>query len=156
MALMLSSPPKVIQEMKKFATLRKGTQVMHALPTFEAIEHYARAADSEIISIPLTSAFAHDLGRMLAAITPSTALVYICNPNNPTASLTPRKDLEAFIAKLIGLALSRGTAVEDIASSQNFASRVKVAGPKIALAGSDEEVDSLTITGTLAVLQNWE
>jgi len=27
-------------------------------------------------------------------------LVYICNPNNPTASLTPRKDLETFISKL--------------------------------------------------------
>jgi histidinol-phosphate aminotransferase len=27
-------------------------------------------------------------------------LVYICNPNNPTGSLTPRKDLEAFLRKL--------------------------------------------------------
>jgi len=26
--------------------------------------------------------------------------VYICNPNNPTASLTPRQDIEAFLAKL--------------------------------------------------------
>ena len=30
----------------------------------------------------------------------STTLVYICNPNNPTASLTPRKDIENFISKL--------------------------------------------------------
>jgi histidinol-phosphate aminotransferase len=27
-------------------------------------------------------------------------LVYICNPNNPTGSITPRKDLESFIRKL--------------------------------------------------------
>jgi len=26
--------------------------------------------------------------------------VYVCNPNNPTASLTPRRDLETFIGKL--------------------------------------------------------
>src|SRR5215472_10853877 len=34
---------------------------------------------------------------MLARAGASTTLVYIRNPNNPTASLTPRKDLEAFI-----------------------------------------------------------
>jgi histidinol-phosphate aminotransferase len=37
---------------------------------------------------------------MQARISASTTLVYICNPNNPTASLTPRKDLESFIGKL--------------------------------------------------------
>jgi histidinol-phosphate aminotransferase len=74
--------------------------VIHASPTFEAIEHYARAVDAEVVSVPLTPAFAHDINRMLAALTPSTKLVYVCNPNNPTASLTPRKELEAFIAKL--------------------------------------------------------
>jgi histidinol-phosphate aminotransferase len=30
----------------------------------------------------------------------ATGLVYIVNPNNPTGTLTPRKDIEAFIAKL--------------------------------------------------------
>ncbi len=37
---------------------------------------------------------------MLAHANASTTLVYICNPNNPTASLTPRKDLEDFISNL--------------------------------------------------------
>jgi histidinol-phosphate aminotransferase len=82
------------------AVLGPGKQVIRAWPTFEAMEHYARALDAEVLSVPLNAAFAHDVDRMLAAVTPSTALVYICNPNNPTASLTPRKDLEAFIAKL--------------------------------------------------------
>src|SRR6266704_5338242 len=68
--------------------------------TFEAIEHYARAADSDVISVRLTSAFAHDLDGMLAGASASRTLVYICNPNNPTASLTPRKGLENFISKL--------------------------------------------------------
>lgn len=30
----------------------------------------------------------------------ATTLIYICNPNNPTGALNPRKDLEAFIQKL--------------------------------------------------------
>ncbi|PYV77897.1 MAG: hypothetical protein DMG96_09740, partial [Acidobacteria bacterium] len=66
----------------------------------EAIEHYARAAGSEAISVRLTSGFVHDLDAMLARATASTTLVYICNPNNPTATLTPRKDVENFITKL--------------------------------------------------------
>jgi histidinol-phosphate aminotransferase len=36
----------------------------------------------------------------LASLIQVTALVYVCNPNNPTASLTSRKDLERFISKL--------------------------------------------------------
>jgi histidinol-phosphate aminotransferase len=37
---------------------------------------------------------------MLARTDASTGLVYLCNPNNPTGSLTPRKDLESFINRL--------------------------------------------------------
>ena len=83
-----------------FAFLGSGKQLIQASPTFEAIERYARAAGSEVISVRLTPAFAHDLTGMLARASASTALVYICNPNNPTASLTPRKDLENFISRL--------------------------------------------------------
>jgi len=82
------------------AFLGRGKQLIHASPTFEAIEHYAASVDSEVIAVPLTSAFAHDLDAMLGRVGASTAVVYICNPNNPTASITPRKDLETFISKL--------------------------------------------------------
>jgi histidinol-phosphate aminotransferase len=82
------------------AFLGRGKQLLCASPTFEAIEHYAASVDSEIIPVPLTSAFAHDLEAMLGRVGSSTGLVYICNPNNPTASLTPRKDLETFISKI--------------------------------------------------------
>jgi histidinol-phosphate aminotransferase len=89
-----------VLRMAASAFLRKDSQLIHASPTFQAIEHYARGADSQVIAIPLNPAFAHDLDRMLAAVSPSTTLIYVCNPNNPTGSLTPRKDLESFIAKL--------------------------------------------------------
>ena len=89
-----------ILRMAAFAFLGSGKQLIQASPTFEAIEHYARVAGSEAIFVPLAPSFAHDLDGMLARAGASTTLVYICNPNNPTASLTPRKDLEAFISKL--------------------------------------------------------
>src|SRR5919205_705733 len=74
--------------------------MLQSTPTFEALEFYARSVGAEVISLPLTHEFAHDLQGMLAKIASSTGLVYICNPNNPTGSITPRKGLEEFISQL--------------------------------------------------------
>lgn len=82
------------------AFLGPGKKLIMAAPTFEAIDHYAGVVNAEVIKIPLAANFSHDLGAMLRAAGPDTGLVYICNPNNPTANLTPRKDLEDFISKL--------------------------------------------------------
>ena len=82
--------------------LGPGKQLIQASPTFESMDHYARSAGAEVISVPLTATFAHDLDAMLVRTGTSSTLVYICNPNNPTASLTPRSDIESFIGKLPG------------------------------------------------------
>jgi len=82
------------------AFLGPGKKLIVPTPTFEAIGEYANATGAEIKKIPLTSTYAHDLDAILAQAASAPSLIYICNPNNPTASLTPRKDLEAFITKL--------------------------------------------------------
>lgn len=82
------------------AFLDKDRQLIQANPTFEALEQYAHALGAEVISLPLTGKFAHDLEGMRQRISAKTGLVYICNPNNPTASLTPRADLEDFLKHL--------------------------------------------------------
>lgn len=89
-----------ILRMAAFAFLGSGKRLIQAAPTFEAIGDYARATSAEVISVPLTPRFSHDLDGMQKQVTASTTLVYICNPNNPTASLTPRNDLDTFIGKL--------------------------------------------------------
>ena len=66
-------------------------------PTFEAILEYSKANGAEVVKVPLTKSFAHDLPKMSAAA--KNGLVYICNPNNPTASITPKNDLRGFIEK---------------------------------------------------------
>jgi histidinol-phosphate aminotransferase len=71
-----------------------------AQPTFEFMGICARQAGAEVIAIPLTRNYSHDLDVMLARSDAATGLVYICNPNNPTGSLTRRTDIEAFLAKL--------------------------------------------------------
>ena len=77
-----------------------GKKLVQASPTFEALGAYARAGGAEVVRVPLDQNSAHDLDAMLAACESGAGLVYICNPNTPTASLTPRSDLETFLKKL--------------------------------------------------------
>jgi histidinol-phosphate aminotransferase len=77
-----------------------GTQngkLVAADPTFEAIINNASANGAEVGKIPLTTSFTHDLPKMLAAA--KGGLIYVCNPNNPTASITSKDELHDFIAK---------------------------------------------------------
>jgi histidinol-phosphate aminotransferase len=72
-------------------------KLVAADPTFEAILKNATANGAEVVKVPLTSSFAHDLSKMLAAA--KGGLIYVCNPNNPTASITPKNELRDFIQK---------------------------------------------------------
>lgn len=89
-----------ILRMAAQAFLGTGKKLVQASPTFEALEHYARPTGAGVAAVPLTASFAHDLDAMLGHAASSSALVYICNPNNPTGSITPRKDIENFLGKL--------------------------------------------------------
>lgn len=74
-----------------------GRPVVMPSPTFEAIGRYTRAAGGEVLSVPLTADHRHDAAKMLEAAR-YAGLVYVCNPNNPTGSVTP--DLRSFLARL--------------------------------------------------------
>src|SRR5205807_1549045 len=72
-------------------------KLVAADPTFEAILNNATANGAEVVKVPLTSSFAHDLPKMVGAA--KGGLIYVCNPNNPTASITPKDELRDFIAR---------------------------------------------------------
>lgn len=76
-----------------------GKKLVVGNPTFEAILAHAHTAQADVVKIDLTSDYAHDLPQMLAAAS-DAGLVYICNPNNPTASITPKDQIRAFLAKV--------------------------------------------------------
>ena len=89
-----------ILAMAALAFLKPGKKLVQAAPTFPSLGKVAQAAGVEVASVPLNKRYEHDLGGMLDATRTSTGLVYIVNPNNPTGTITPRKDIEAFISKL--------------------------------------------------------
>jgi histidinol-phosphate aminotransferase len=75
-------------------------KLVMASPTFEVLGKSAEAMGAQVVRVPLTKDFAHDVSAMREQLGEDGGLVYICNPNNPTASLTPRKDLDGLISKL--------------------------------------------------------
>ena len=49
------------------------------------------------MQVPLTKNYAHDVRAMLAA-SPTPGLFYICNPNNPSGTVTSKEDIEYLVA----------------------------------------------------------
>ena len=67
-------------------------------PGYEAGERAAKFIGAQTINVPLRKGtWDHDVKAMLAAH-PSPGIFYVCNPNNPTGTLTSRADIEWLLA----------------------------------------------------------
>jgi len=80
--------------------LGSGKKLIQASPTCPALGKFAQAGGVQVVNVPINKMYQHDLDAMLARVSDSAGLIYICNPNNPTGTLTPRRDIESFIRKL--------------------------------------------------------
>ncbi|HUE87960.1 MAG TPA: histidinol-phosphate transaminase [Vicinamibacterales bacterium] len=75
-----------------------GARLVLPDPTFEHVEQYARPFGIDIVKVPLRPDGSHDLDGMRAAARGGDAsLVFVCNPNNPTGTLTSCDDVESWI-----------------------------------------------------------
>jgi histidinol-phosphate aminotransferase len=75
-------------------------QLVAAEPTFEAVTYYAEVSRAKAVKVPLTSDFRHDLPAMASAAANGCGLVYVCNPNNPTATINTRDEFSDFLSKV--------------------------------------------------------
>jgi histidinol-phosphate aminotransferase len=89
-----------ILRMAAVAFCSAAKPLVMALPSFEALGMYAARNGTQSIKVPLRSDYAHDVEQMVVKAKQGAGLVYICNPNNPTGSLTPRKEIEQLISGL--------------------------------------------------------
>jgi len=67
-------------------------------PGYESPMSAARFIGAEVIRVPLLKdkGYAHDVKAMAAV--KNAGLIYICNPNNPTGTMTPRADIDWLVA----------------------------------------------------------
>jgi histidinol-phosphate aminotransferase len=69
-----------------------GRNLIAGNPTYEAAGRAAQISGAKTIQTALTSTYAHDV-KALAAADPNAGVIYLCNPNNPTGTITSREDI---------------------------------------------------------------
>jgi len=75
-----------------------NTPLIIAEPTFEDISDYQDTMPFEVVAVPLKKDLQHDVGRMREVASKRPSVVYFCNPNNPTGTITSSADIDAWIA----------------------------------------------------------
>jgi len=67
-------------------------------PGYEAGARAAQFIGAKVVRVPLMAEnkYIHDVKKMAAV--PNAGLIYICNPNNPTGTITPKADIEWLVA----------------------------------------------------------
>jgi histidinol-phosphate aminotransferase len=91
----IGSTPPLCLSVLAFTSPQKS--FVTADPSFEVGMMMAEIAGARVVKVPLTKTYGHDVKAMLAAA-PDGGVFYICNPNNPTGTLTPHSDIEYLVA----------------------------------------------------------
>lgn len=79
---------------------QNGGNVISADPSYMSLIVVTKAVGGNWKSYKLLEDSQHDLDAMEAGIDEDTKLIYICNPNNPTGSITDAKKLREFCSRV--------------------------------------------------------
>ncbi|MBI2830810.1 MAG: histidinol-phosphate transaminase [Chloroflexi bacterium] len=71
----------------------QGDEVMNCAPTFDLYRFDTEMCGGKLVEVVRDSDFAVNVDKVKAAVTDRTRLIVLANPNNPTGTLTSRKDI---------------------------------------------------------------
>jgi histidinol-phosphate aminotransferase len=80
--------------------LNTGDEVIIAKQSYRLYREISKIMGAKVIEIPLTEDYQFDLSKFLSVITSKTKLIWLCNPNNPTSTLTDKHAINKFVEKL--------------------------------------------------------
>ncbi len=75
----------------------QGDEVINCTPTFGIYSFSTRLCGGKLVEVPRLNDFSIDIDKVKSAITTKTRLIFVANPNNPTANLTSAKDIKALL-----------------------------------------------------------
>lgn len=78
----------------------KQGEIVAAEPGYVQLMRAAELRGSKTVWVPVNKQLEHDLPAMAAKVGPRTALVYVCNPNNPTGTVVDAAALKDFVRTL--------------------------------------------------------
>lgn len=79
---------------------KNGASIITADPSYDDLPKKAAEVGGKIVHVPLTTDYKIDLDAMEKSIDNSTSLMYVCNPNNPTATVLDSTKLKAFCERV--------------------------------------------------------
>jgi histidinol-phosphate aminotransferase len=82
------------------AYYKPGCNVITGDPSYADLPGRAERLGAKVVRVPVTAEFKLDLDAMEKAVDDNTVLVYICNPNNPTATVVDTAKLKAFVERV--------------------------------------------------------
>ena len=104
MELLLGNGSDELIQIILMAVASPGRVVLAPMPSFVMYEMTASGVGMQFVGVPLTQDFALDMPAMLKAIeTHKPAVIFLAYPNNPTANLFAREDIERVIERAPGL-----------------------------------------------------
>ena len=98
--IVLGNGSNDILELVTQAFLRPGDTAVYSRHAFAVYPLATQARGATGIEVAAANDYGHDLAGMRAAILPSTRVVFVANPNNPTGTWISPAALEAFIASV--------------------------------------------------------
>ena len=74
--------------------LERGTEAILPTPTYGMFQVVTEVMGGQLRKVPRRADFSVDVNVILENINSKTRMIFLCSPNNPTATTTPRKDIE--------------------------------------------------------------
>ncbi|HEY2466930.1 MAG TPA: histidinol-phosphate transaminase [Terracidiphilus sp.] len=73
--------------------LDSGDELLLPVPTYTMYEVYASATDARVVAVQASADLQVPFERLIAAISPSTKIIAIANPNSPSGSVVTRAQI---------------------------------------------------------------
>jgi histidinol-phosphate aminotransferase len=85
--------------------LEKGNSAVTFVPTFSVFKFCVQYGGAKYVPVNLKDDFTIDMPAMQKTFTPDARLLYLCSPNNPTASELKPREMEALIEEFAGIVM---------------------------------------------------
>ncbi len=79
---------------------KPGSNIITGDPSYEDLPSKATRLNTKWVKVPLTADYKLDLDAMEKSIDANTSMIYICNPNNPTATVLDTEKLKSFCERV--------------------------------------------------------
>jgi len=73
--------------------LRRGDEVINCVPTFPLYRFSTELCGGTLVEVPRDDDFAVNVGAVKAAVSKKTKIIILVNPNSPTGTITPQRDI---------------------------------------------------------------